>query len=148
MKRVSESFTVADVEFDLYALKNRIENTAPPQALRNAEILAKRILEPLRNAVNFQILSWYRSDALEKAYCKNAFYKWTVDNREHFSERTWSKYASEKQHTTGQAVALRSNNVKALFDYIKANLEFDILSMREGYVHVSFAQDANRKLIV
>lgn len=145
--RISNSFTDADVSFDLIAIKNKINNTAPRSALIAAEDLAANILEPLKEKFEFRIVSWYRSAVLEREYCKGSFHEWTRANGVAFNDRNWYEYLKEKQHVLGCAVAIVGSDNSAIFEWLQTQT-FDILQMRDGYIHVSFVKDSNRMLVL
>lgn len=145
--RISENYTDLDVGFDLVAVKNKINNTPPIEALRAAEKVAENILEPLRKEFDFRIVSWYRSPVLEREYCKASYYDWLRANGLPFNETNWVKYLNEKQHVLGVAVSLISNDAQAIFDHLQ-NQTFDLLQMRDGYIHVSYVENANRKMVL
>lgn len=145
--KISKNYTDLDVGFDLIAIKNRIDNTPPRTALNAAEALAANILEPLREKFDFRIASWYRSNALEREYCKVGFHEWTRANQVAFNDKNWYTYLQEKQHGLGVAVALFSNDIEALFGYLQTQT-FDVLQLRDGYVHVSYVEKANRMIVL
>lgn len=147
MMRISENYTDQDVSFDLVAVKNRIDNTPPREALLAAEKVAANILEPLRLLFDFRIVSWYRSPVLEREYCKASFYDWIRAQGLPFNDASWIKYLNDKQHVLGSAVAIISNDAQAIFDHLQTQT-FDILQMRDGYVHVSFVEGSNRKMVL
>lgn len=145
--KISEKYTDADVTFDLIAVKNGIDNKAPRSVLNMATDLAENILEPLAQEHDFRIISWFRSATLEREYCKRSYFEWLRTNRQTVSEASWIKYLAEKQHITGAAVSIFSNDLQAVFEWLQ-NQTFDILQMRDGYIHVSYVQGSNRKLVL
>ena len=145
--KISEKYTDTDVEFDLIAVKNGIDNKAPRAVLSAATELAENILEPLAEEFEFRILSWFRCSTLEREYCKKSYFEWLRTNRLTFSDASWIKYLSEKQHITGAAVSILSNDLQGVFEHLQ-NQTFDILQLRDGYIHVSYVKDANRKLVL
>ena len=145
--QISEHYTDLDVSFDLVAVKNKIDNTAPREALLAAEFVAENILEPMRQQFDFRIVSWYRSAALEREYCKVSYYDWLRQNGLPFNETNWMKYLNDKQHVLGQAVSIISNESQAIFDWLQQQT-FDILQIRGSYIHVSYAEGQNRKMIL
>uniref|UniRef100_A0AB39CDU3 Peptidase M15 n=1 Tax=Pseudomonas phage HRDY3 TaxID=3236930 RepID=A0AB39CDU3_9VIRU len=145
--QISEHYTDLDVGFDLLAHKSKIDNTPPRDALLAAEKVAKNILEPLRSQFDFRIASWYRSSALEREYCKGSYYDWLRENGLPFNETNWVKYLDGKQHILGCAVSLISNEAQAIFEHLQQQT-FDILQMRGPYIHVSYVEGANRKIVL
>jgi hypothetical protein len=145
--KISPNYTDLDVGFDLVAIKNKIDNTPPRNVLRAAEDMAEFVLEPLRNAYNFRIVSWYRSPTLEREYSKPGFFDWCRQNKLTCSDKNWFDYIQQKQHVTGHAVSIVSNDLEMIYEYLQSE-EFDILQMRDNYIHISFVKGANRRLIL
>lgn len=145
--KISEKYTDIDVEFDLIAAKNGIDNKAPRAVLTVATDLAENILEPLKSKFEFRILSWYRSSVLEREYCKKSYFEWLRANRLTVTEANWVKYLQEKQHITGAAVSILSNDIQEVYEWLQTQT-FDILQLRDGYIHVSYVKGANRKLVL
>lgn len=157
MKKISPNFDYRDVAYSYAAQRLKIDNTPSERVVKNASILAQNLLEPLREQFEFiHVHSWYRSAALERELCKQAFYAWCVANRRHFQDATsWRDYLETKQHPTGCAVDIRARNgsVSDLYGYIRRNMEFDFLKIEfttdieeSGWVHVSFVEGRNRKI--
>ena len=145
--KISKSYTDADVGFDLIAVKNKIGNVPPRAVLLAAEDLASGLLEPLKEKFEFRIVSWYRSSMLEREYCKGSFHEWTRAQGVAYNDKNWYEYLKEKQHVLGSAVAIVGADNSAIFEWLQTQ-PFDILQMRDGYIHVSFVKDANRKLVL
>lgn len=145
--RISENYTDFDVSFDLVAVKNRIDNTPPREALIAAGKVAENILEPLRKQFDFRIVSWYRSPVLEREYTKGSFYDWIRAQGLPFNDASWIKYLNDKQHVLGSAVSLISNDMQSIYEHLQTQV-FDILQMRDGYIHVSYVEQANRKIVL
>lgn len=145
--KISENYTDTDVDFDLIAVKNGIDNKAPRAVLTAATDLAENILEPMADKFEFRVLSWYRSSTLEREYCKKSYFEWLRTNRLTVNETNWIKYLQEKQHITGAAVSILSNDLQSVYDWLQTQT-FDILQLRDGYIHVSYVQGANRKLVL
>lgn len=145
--RISKNYSDLDVGFDLVAVKNKIDNTPSRDALIAAGKVAENILEPLRELFDFRIVSWYRSPVLEREYCKVSFYDYIRAQNLPFNDASWIKYLNDKQHVLGAAVSMISNDAQAIFDHLQ-NQTFDILQMRGNYIHVSFVEGANRKIVL
>lgn len=146
--RLSAHFTVYDLEFDMYARKNKIENIAPTAVIQAAEDVAQHILEPLVDAgFRFNIASWYRSAALEREYCKTSFLEWSHGNNRNYTQNNWVEYLTGKQHMLGTAVAISGGPLAEIYEFLR-QLRFDTLQMRDGYIYVSYVDGANRGLIL
>lgn len=155
---VSEHFTRADVEHSAIASSKGIDNTAPDAVLDRAMGLAKHVLEPLAakfGADNIVINSWYRSEMLERHLCDAAYEAWRKKEGLPRDPSAWHTYFARKQHPKGDAADIEILGVgnKELFEYIKANLDFDQLILEfyktgmptSGWVHVSWVPAHNRK---
>lgn len=145
--RISKNYSDLDVGFDLVAVKNKIDNTPSRDALIAAGKVAENILEPMREQFDFRLVSWYRSPVLEREYCKVSFYDYIRAQNLPFNDASWIKYINEKQHVLGAAVSLISNDSQAIFDWLQTQV-FDILQMRGNYIHVSFVEGGNRKIVL
>jgi len=128
--KLSEHLDLAEVTRSETAKRKGISNTPTPEHLENFKKLAKNIFEPIRKnfGVPIHISSGYRSKALNTAIGGSL----------------------TSQHCSGEAIDIdmdgSSNGVtnKMVFEFIKANLNFDQLIWEFGtkdapdWVHVSF----------
>ena len=155
---LSEHFTVADLERSAIASSKGIDNKAPEAVIDRAQGLAQNILEPLAakfGAENIIINSWYRSEMLERHLCDAAYETWRKKEGLPRDPSAWHTYFARKQHPKGDAVDLEIKGIgnQELFDYIKANFDFDQLILEfykigmptSGWVHVSWVPAHNRK---
>jgi zinc D-Ala-D-Ala carboxypeptidase len=123
------------------AIANKIENYPTKAHVENMQALVEHIFLPLRKHIADSIVvsSFYRSEAVNKL----------------------TKGASKtSQHMAGEAMDIHKSakskyTNKDLFDFIKANLNFDQLIWEHGndkepkWVHVSFKRTGkNRKQIL
>jgi hypothetical protein len=140
--QLSTHLSLAEFIVSDTAKRNGIDNTPTPEHLENAKILANKVFEAIRLGLGKPIYlsSGYRSKALNDATKGSS---------------------STSQHCTGEAMDLdqdgRSNGItnKQVFDFIKANVEFDQLIWEFGtnanpdWVHVSYsAKGKQRKQIL
>ena len=147
--QISENFTLADVEFNEWAVRTGINNEAPIEIIEAAERLAEFGLEPLLTKFpNLSITSWYRSPALEREYGRSTFaFKCILDHKP-INEQSWKEYMEGQQHATGCAATIRVHNKhKEAFEYIRDNLEFDILQDKGGWISVSFCKINQKRVI-
>ena len=136
MNRISKDITYKEATRSTTALRLGIENIPNEYELQNMEIIAKKVFEPLREAVNapIKINSFFRSEKLNK----------TIGG------------SGKSQHCQGRAIDIDdvygyvSNSF--MYYYIKDNLDFDQLIWEFGtdtepdWVHVSYVDgDSNRK---
>ena len=136
MNRISKHITYKEATRSVTALRLGIENKPSEYELQNMELIAEKVFEPLREAVNgpIKINSFYRSEELNKAIGGS----------------------SRSQHCQGRAIDIDdfygyvSNSY--MYYYIKDNLDFDTLIWEFGtdtnpdWVHVSYVdEDFNRK---
>ncbi len=136
MKKISKHITYKEGTRSVTALRLGIENKPSEYELQNMELIAEKVFEPLRKAVNgpIKINSFYRCEELNKAIGGS----------------------SRSQHCQGRAIDIDdvygyvSNSY--MYYYIKDNLDFDQLIWEFGtdtepdWVHVSYVDgDSNRK---
>ena len=124
--KLSEHLDLSEVTRSDMAKRKGVSNMPTPEHIENFKILAENIFEPIRKhfGVPIMISSGYRSKELNKAIGG----------------------ASTSQHLLGQALDLDMDGTpngvtnKMVFDYIKANLNFDQLINEFDYswVHVSY----------
>ena len=136
MSKISKHITYKEAIRSVTALRLGIENTPNDYELQNMELIAEKVFEPLRKAVNgpIKINSFFRCEELNKAIGGS----------------------SRSQHCQGRAIDIDdvygyvSNSY--MYYYIKDNLDFDQLIWEFGtdtepdWVHVSYVDsDSNRK---
>jgi hypothetical protein len=124
--KLSEHLDLSEVTRSDMAKRKGLSNMPTPEHIENFKILAENIFEPIRKhfGVPIMISSGYRSKELNKAIGG----------------------ATSSQHLLGQALDLDMDGTpngvtnKMVFDYIKANLNFDQLINEFDYswVHVSY----------
>ena len=125
---ISEHISKKEATFSATATRKGIDNIPGEYELQNMELIAEKVFEPLRKAVNgpIKINSFFRSEELNKAIGGS----------------------SRSQHCQGRAIDLddvygyMSN--KDMYNYIKNNLDFDQMIWEFGtednpdWVHVSY----------
>jgi len=128
--KLSEHLDLSEVTRSDMAKRRGISNMPTPEHIENFKILAENIFEPIRKHFGVPIIisSGYRSKELNKAIGG----------------------ATSSQHLLGQALDLDMDGTKngvtnkMVFEYIKANLNFDQLIWEFGtkdapdWVHVSY----------
>jgi len=133
---ISKHITYKEGTRSVTALRLGIENKPGEYELQNMELIAEKVFEPLRIAVNgpIKINSFYRSEELNEKIGGS----------------------SRSQHCQGRAIDIDDIYGYAtnsfMYDYIKNNLDFDQLIWEFGtnenpdWVHVSYVDgDSNRK---
>ena len=137
MEKISEHISYREATFSNTAIKKGIQNIPSDDQLRNMQILAEAIFEPLRAALGgrmIRISSFFRCDTLNK----------TVGGSD----------TSQHLANNGAAIDLDNDNNREIFDYIKNNLIFDQLIWEYGtddepdWVHVSYHSGHNRNEIL
>ena len=136
MSKISEHITKKEATFSATALRKGIENEPGEYELQNMELIAEKVFEPLRKAVNgpIKINSFFRSEELNKAIGGSG----------------------KSQHCQGRAMDLDDTygymSNADMYNYIKNNLDFDQMIWEFGtdsnpdWVHVSYVDaDSNRK---
>ena len=136
MVRISKHITYKEATRSATALRLGIENVPNQYELQNMEMVAKKVFEPLREAVDapIKINSFFRCEELNKAIGGS----------------------TKSQHCQGRAIDIDdvygSVSNAFMYYYIKDNLDFDQLIWEFGtdhnpdWVHVSYVDaDSNRK---
>jgi len=136
MNKISKHISYKEATRSATALRLGIENIPNEYQLQNMEMVAKKVFEPLRQAVDapIKINSFFRCEELNKAIGGS----------------------SKSQHCQGRAIDIDDiyGHVSNAFMYyyIKDNLDFDQLIWEFGtddspdWVHVSYVdEDSNRK---
>tara|TARA_R110000764_G_scaffold98461_3_gene182795 strand:+ start:271 stop:738 length:468 start_codon:yes stop_codon:yes gene_type:complete len=134
---ISEHISYKEATRSATAMRLSIENKPNDYELQNMELIAEKVFEPLRKAVNgpIKINSFYRSEDLNKAIGGS----------------------SRSQHCQGRAIDLDDTygymSNYNMYYYIKNNLDFDQLIFEfpdkkgnAAWIHVSYVDaDSNRK---
>tara|TARA_R110002020_G_scaffold183274_1_gene379401 strand:+ start:730 stop:1200 length:471 start_codon:yes stop_codon:yes gene_type:complete len=136
MIRISKHISYKEATRSATALRLGIDNVPNEYQLQNMEMVAKKVFEPLREAVDapIKINSFFRCEELNKAIGGS----------------------TKSQHCQGRAIDIDDvyGHVSNAFMYyyIKDNLDFDQLIWEFGtdgspdWVHVSYVdEDSNRK---
>ena len=136
MDKISKHISYKEATRSATALRLGIENVPNEYELQNMEMVAKKVFEPLREAVDapIKINSFFRCEELNKAIGGS----------------------TKSQHCQGRAIDIDDvyGNVSNAFMYyyIKDNLDFDQLIWEFGtdhnpdWVHISYIDaDSNRK---
>lgn len=132
--RLTAHFTLAEFTRSESAKRHGVSNEPTPAHLENIKVLCEKILEPIRAKYGpIVISSGYRSKTLNH-YIGGAL---------------------KSQHLEGKAVDIDMDGMgtvtnKEIFEYIKYNLEFDLLinEFNYGWVHVSYNAGKNRNQIL
>jgi hypothetical protein len=142
--QLSKNLALAEVTRSETAKRKGISNMPTPEHIENFKLLAENVFQPIRDhfAVPIRISSGYRSAALNKAIGGAGK---TVNG----------VYIPASQHCTGEAIDIDMDGTtitnKQVFDYIKANLNFDQLIWEFGtdanpdWVHVSYESTGKQR---
>ncbi len=134
---ISKNFTLAELCNSATAKRFGINNNPDDKVIKNLELLAKNILQPIRDHFDkaIHIVSGYRSPGLNKKVGG----------------------ASNSQHLIGQAVDIDNDNTDIsnaeIFNYIKENIKFDQLIWEFGndespdWVHVSYSAKPRKQIL-
>ena len=137
MSKISKHITYKEATRSVTAIRLSIDNKPNDYQLQNMELIAEKVFEPLRKAVNgpIQINSFFRSEDLNTAIGGS----------------------TRSQHCQGRAIDLDDNygymSNNDMYNYIKNNLDFDQLIFEfpdkkgnAAWIHVSYVDaDSNRK---
>ena len=125
MKRISKHISYKEATESHYAKSYGISNKPKPEHIKNMELVAEKVFEPLREWVDapIKVNSMFRSLKLN----------------------TGLGGSKTSSHMTGNAIDITSMGGKTnleMFHYIKDNLDFDQLIWEYGveprWLHVSF----------
>jgi len=134
-KKLTEHFTLEELFLSQTATRRGLDNTPPPEVVKNLKALCVNVLEPLRQLTGQPIVinSGYRSPTLNKLV----------------------KGAKNSQHVLGEAVDIicPALGQKKLFDLLrKSGLPFDqVIDEFGSWVHVSYRSApvaANRRQVL
>ena len=136
MKRISKHISYKEATHSNYANQYDIENKPKADHLKQMELIAEKVFEPLREWVDhpIQVNSFYRNLELN----------------------TGLRASGSSQHITGNAIDISSMGGKTnleMFHYIKDNLDFDQLIWEYGnepkWLHISYKNKKdNRKQVL
>jgi hypothetical protein len=135
MERISEHITYGEAIKSQVASRKGIDNTPTNEQLKAMCLLAEKIFEPLRKAMNRPIFisSFFRCPILNEAIGGS----------------------SNSQHCKGEAMDLDVDGLNnQIFHWIKNNCVFDQLIWEFGntsepdWVHVSYSANVNRKQVL
>lgn len=136
MKKISKHISYKEATHSDTAKRKKITNKPKAEHIKNMELLAEKVFEPLREWVEapIQVNSMFRSEEL------NSVLKGSLNS----------------SHLTGNAMDITSMGGKTnleMFHYIKDNLDFDQLIWEFGaepkWLHVSYINEKdNRKQVL
>ena len=136
MKRISKHISYKEATHSDTAKRKKITNKPKAEHIKNMELIAEKVFEPLREWVEapIQVNSMFRSEEL------NSVLKGSLNS----------------SHLTGNAMDITSMGGKTnleMFHYIKDNLDFDQLIWEFGaepkWLHVSYVNEKdNRKQVL
>lgn len=133
-KKISKHISYKEATNSATAKKLKIDNTPTDEHLKNMELVAEKVFEPLREYAGHPIgvNSFYRSPELNKAI----------------------RGSSRSSHMIGAAIDLNSlgeKSNKELFDFIMENLTFDQLIWEFGsdknpkWIHISYIGEKDNR---
>ena len=135
-KKISKHISFKEATHSDYATKYGIKNKPTAEHIKNMELVAEKVFEPLREWVGspIRVNSFYRSEELNRGIGGSPV----------------------SSHLTGNAIDITSMGGKTnleMFHYIKDELDFDQLIWEFGdepkWLHVSYkSKKDNRKLIL
>jgi len=135
MKKISKNISYKEATYSNYANQYNIDNKPKADHLKNMELIAEKVFEPLREWVEapIKVNSFYRCSKLNSGI----------------------RGSSVSQHLTGNAIDITSMGGKTnleMFHYIKDNLDFDQLIWEFGeepkWLHISYKAKDNRKQVL
>ena len=140
--KLTEHFTLEELTLSETAVRNGIDNTAPPGILPRLRVLA-RGLERVRRIIKrpLHINSGYRCEALERVLCAKDYAGWCARHGKD-PKAAWGEYFARKMHPKGYAAdficPLFGPPLKIVRAVKKAGIKFDQLIEEGTWVHISF----------
>ncbi len=128
--KLSKNFKLSEFTDSVTAKQNQIDNTPPSKAVANLRTLVRELLQPLRDIYGkaMNINSGYRCEALNKI----------VPNA-----------SATSDHMTGRSADVRCDNPTALLDaLLHSGLEFDQAILYPTFLHLSYREGVNRKMVI
>lgn len=137
MKKISKHISYKEATHSDYAKQYGIDNKPKAEHIKNMELVAEKVFEPLREWVDspIRVNSMFRSEDLNRGI----------------------KGSPRSSHLTGNAIDITTMGGKSnleMFHYIKDNLDFDQLIWEFGaenpqWLHVSYKNKKdNRKQVL
>lgn len=135
MEKISEHISYSEAIKSQTAIRHGIDNTPNEEQLKAMKLVAEKIFEPIRKALNRPVFisSFFRSPALNKKIGG----------------------ATSSQHCKGQAIDIDVDGLNnEIFYFIKNNLQYNELiwefgnSSEPDWVHVSYVEGNNKKEIL
>ena len=131
---ISKHISLKEATFSATAIRKNIDNIPTSEHLACMKLVAEKCFEPLREWYGkpIRINSFYRGSKLNKAV----------------------KGSLSSQHCKGEAIDMDAGSIeenKKIFEWCKANLEFDQLinEYNFSWVHISYTEKKeNRKQIL
>jgi len=159
-KTLHGHFKMYEVARSSTAVRLGIDNTPSDEVLERAEMVAKHILQPVRDEFgSISPTSWFRCEELEKTITINSFKNWCY--RHHLSsshEESWQAYLLLKSHPKGEAVDFEKAGMSniVMYNWCKLNLPaYDQLIAEfmkkddgsAGWIHGSYSENNRMQLI-
>tara|TARA_R110000787_G_C13241067_1_gene428304 strand:- start:29 stop:484 length:456 start_codon:yes stop_codon:yes gene_type:complete len=137
MKKISEHISWKEGTFSNTAKRLKINNKPTKEIIKNMDLVADKVFEPLREWVDgaIRVNSFYRCEELNTAL----------------------RGSKNSSHIKGQAIDIDSLGKKTnaeMYEYIKDNLDFDLLIWEFGevdpkWLHISYvSKKENRKEVL
>jgi len=134
--KLSQNLTLAEACRSETAKRKSLLNIPSGVVLDNLKLTAEKIFQPIRDHFKkpIYVSSMYRCERLN----------------------TWVGGAAHSKHITGQAIDIDNDTTdvsnKDIFNYIKDNLDFDVLIWEFGddkpnWVHCTYVKGLNRKQV-
>jgi zinc D-Ala-D-Ala carboxypeptidase len=135
MEKISEHVSYSEAIKSQTGIRMQIDNTPNEDQLKAMKLVAEKIFEPVRKAMNRPVFisSFFRSPILNQAIGG----------------------AKDSQHSKGEAIDIDVDGFNnEIFHFIKNNLVWDQLIWEYGdtnepdWVHVSYKEGGNRKQVL
>jgi len=142
---LSAHFTLHEATRSQTAARNGIDNTPSQTVLDNMKRAAAG-MELVRWELNqnrIDVSSWFRSEALEKVICREAYRAWCIRKGKLDTATSWAEYFAKKAHPKGFAVDFTCHTYGAPESIIRRLLASkvpfqQIIHEYDSWVHIAF----------
>lgn len=140
------TYSLSDIEYHETAVRLNIANKASAE-VQEAAFTIMPLLEKIKKKFpEMQIISWYRSEALEREVSRFAYATWCIKERIHINADTWHNFYESQQHSTGKRVSFRvPNKHDEVVEFLK-DQDFDVLIVKDHWLSVSVSEENKRNV--
>jgi zinc D-Ala-D-Ala carboxypeptidase len=152
---LSPHFSTHEATRSQTAARNGIDNTPPDNILASMRkaALGMELVRIELNQNRIDVSSWFRSEALEKVICREAYRAWCIRKGKQVTPASWAEYFAKKAHPRGFAVDFTCHtygNPDAIVRKLLASkVPFQqIIHEYDSWVHIAFDGTDRKALII